>query len=1078
MFAKIFCDIINEYYFKFLNMAEKTSLNLFLSVLVGLIFAGVFCAGVYVLAANPWPYNAPAPTDPGCSPTDPTCTVKAPLTDGFTADFSGAGNFTTTQIITANTLKVGSAFFANQETKFNTTGDLTLGVNNGNSSLFINDGSGINYISPDTLNGGLLLGAQGGVDPIGLGTGGQPWINMPNYSGSIAGIGTGGPGTNPWIAYAGGNGYWFSNSLEGDVAYRNQLGSRILIGIDNGAGTATPAMTVKGDGIDYFGNQIKIDNIGNVTALGVGSFNYVIAGTGGFDLAQEGYSLSTSAIGDPAGYLISRGDDGAGGSTSYASFDLINGANTSSGWSMQMQPDDNNFYIVDRATGTNVIGITQGTDLTSFAGGKVTIDSSGNINIPTGANFEINGTPIGGGGSGGGATWGSIGGSIYDQSDLSNFVYGIVYSATSGYQYYSNVLNNISNLSNSVGVLTNDGYGNLSWAPASSGGGGSINGVLNMGSNTTGDSGYQWVSNGSASYWPNEALELYSLDGQGGNSTPIITIGLNGEYAFGGSQAFFSFADRSNYTDPTSNLGFYSVNHVMNFYNNKDGGYNYTSISPLGRMAVAHSGYGTYNETNIPAALYIQPYDADIPGLIVEAKSGGSSDLLQLQSSSGSVLTKIDSTGKITAPNIKFTGLSTSTGTQIGVDSNGNLVKMNSSLRYKENVQPLTDDFSKILQIQPKSYDYKDSGAKDVGYIAEDFDALGLKDLVVYDDQNRPDAIKYDRISIYLTEIIKQQQLDINNLKQKLGLSVSDTIITPAGTTGNGDVTGISPSSITDSLKSLGIEIADKTVNMFSLVVDNFSAKTAHIQNIEMVASNGDIYCTWIDANGDWQKIKGDCATVGPNILNTVVSSTSITSPNTLSHVDQSATDAAQQAAINAAQAAAANAQRIAQQAQQTAQSAQQIAKQAQQQAQTQSQPLDIISIASIADINVAYGTIASAISLPTTANVTLSDNTNQTVLVAWDNGTPTYNSNTPGTYVFSGTLGFSGNVTNTNNLKSTVNVIVGAEPALTPADAAGEAIQNASGSLLNGVKGFINWMFGTTRDGKDASASLINKLY
>lgn len=50
-----------------------------------------------------------------------------------------------------------------------------------------------------------------------------------------------------------------------------------------------------------------------------------------------------------------------------------------------------------------------------------------------------------------------------------------------------------------------------------------------------------------------------------------------------------------------------------------------------------------------------------------------------------------------------------------------------------------------------------------MGYIAEEFDALGLNDLVVYDEFGRPDAIEYSNIPIYLLEVMKDQKIALEN---------------------------------------------------------------------------------------------------------------------------------------------------------------------------------------------------------------------------------------------------------------------------------------------------------------------------
>jgi prepilin-type N-terminal cleavage/methylation domain-containing protein len=63
-------------------------------------------------------------------------------------------------------------------------------------------------------------------------TGGS-WINLPTSGPS--GIGTGGAGSSPFVAYTSGAAQWFSNAVAGDVVYRN-TGGRLLFG--NTAGSA------------------------------------------------------------------------------------------------------------------------------------------------------------------------------------------------------------------------------------------------------------------------------------------------------------------------------------------------------------------------------------------------------------------------------------------------------------------------------------------------------------------------------------------------------------------------------------------------------------------------------------------------------------------------------------------------------------------------------------------------------------------------------------------------------------------------------------------------------------------------
>lgn len=98
-------------------------------------------------------------------------------------------------------------------------------------------------------------------------------------------------------------------------------------------------------------------------------------------------------------------------------------------------------------------------------------------------------------------------------------------------------------------------------------------------------------------------------------------------------------------------------------------------------------------------------------------------------------------------------------------DYRGVLRKFTSSARYKDNIQPADDDFHKILQVNPKSFTCKTTRQRGIGFIAEEFDQLGLSNLVIYDKDGRPDAIKYKVISVYLLEVIKDQVKSTEQLK-------------------------------------------------------------------------------------------------------------------------------------------------------------------------------------------------------------------------------------------------------------------------------------------------------------------------
>ena len=112
--------------------------------------------------------------------------------------------------------------------------------------------------------------------------------------------------------------------------------------------------------------------------------------------------------------------------------------------------------------------------------------------------------------------------------------------------------------------------------------------------------------------------------------------------------------------------------------------------------------------------------------------------------------------------------------------STGDFYYSTSSERCKKDVEKLEKDFHQVLKVEPKKYVDNASGQKEIGYIAEEFDELGLDDLVIYDGAGRPNGLKYDRITLYLVELVKEQQQRIETLEAALEDSQGGTRLTAA----------------------------------------------------------------------------------------------------------------------------------------------------------------------------------------------------------------------------------------------------------------------------------------------------------
>ena len=111
---------------------------------------------------------------------------------------------------------------------------------------------------------------------------------------------------------------------------------------------------------------------------------------------------------------------------------------------------------------------------------------------------------------------------------------------------------------------------------------------------------------------------------------------------------------------------------------------------------------------------------------------------------------------------VRIDGLPTGTGTPIHINGNDQLVRATSSRRYKENIEPqdLGRASEAFLLLEPVSYNYRGSSTPDIGLIAEDVAEL-VPEMVTYDREGRPEAVKYDKGVLYLLEIVRRQQNEL-----------------------------------------------------------------------------------------------------------------------------------------------------------------------------------------------------------------------------------------------------------------------------------------------------------------------------
>jgi hypothetical protein len=107
----------------------------------------------------------------------------------------------------------------------------------------------------------------------------------------------------------------------------------------------------------------------------------------------------------------------------------------------------------------------------------------------------------------------------------------------------------------------------------------------------------------------------------------------------------------------------------------------------------------------------------------------------------------------------------TASGSQLVING-GNVYALTSLRNSKKDISPLKDDFNKILGVNPVSFTDKVTGLKGIGYIAEEFELAGLQNLLVYENEKLV-SLRYDLISVYNLELIKEQKQQIDSYKSE-----------------------------------------------------------------------------------------------------------------------------------------------------------------------------------------------------------------------------------------------------------------------------------------------------------------------
>jgi hypothetical protein len=99
-----------------------------------------------------------------------------------------------------------------------------------------------------------------------------------------------------------------------------------------------------------------------------------------------------------------------------------------------------------------------------------------------------------------------------------------------------------------------------------------------------------------------------------------------------------------------------------------------------------------------------------------------------------------------------------------GLTVNGTSVQLTSDIKLKKNIKPLENSLEKVLQLRGVEYDRIDYERHQIGMIAQEVEKV-IPDLVLEDSAGTK-VLEYTQLTAVLVEAIKEQQDQINILKQ------------------------------------------------------------------------------------------------------------------------------------------------------------------------------------------------------------------------------------------------------------------------------------------------------------------------
>ena len=305
------------------------------------------------------------------------------------------------------------------------------------------------------------------------------------------------------------------------------------------------------------------------------------------------------------------------------------------------------------------------------------------------------------------------------------------------------------------------GYSNTASGTLATVSGGSINAASKWGATVGGGNS-------------NTASGNYAtIPGGASNSATMSYTLAAGHRAQANHDGAFVWAD-------STNMDFVSTANDQ-FLIRANGGIGINTNQPRATIEIAKSSSGSLGGTlrlsnlaggtNAQVAVDFATYDVltNTPSARILANDNGnySADLLFQTKVPGAAGNLLQTNMKVkTNGTVEIDHLGSSGSTNLCLNGSNEIASCSSSLRYKSDIADLPFGLDAIAKLRPVTFNWKDTGQPDLGFVAEDVNQVTPL-LAMLNAQGQIEGVKYDRITAILVKGMQEQQAQIAELQKQ-----------------------------------------------------------------------------------------------------------------------------------------------------------------------------------------------------------------------------------------------------------------------------------------------------------------------